>query len=1183
MRYGRKAVSAIAAFVQSLILATLLVISHGTGGVGATGSITASGTITDQNGLGVQDVSVMATSPGGSTVVYGPTKSDSAGFYQLSIAVAGTYDLHFNPPNGAGWNPIVQSNVVVISDQTINVQLVPTVLSHTFSGIFRDASGKPMPDVTLNFAVGAGGVFSTTDAGGHFSFTMPAGQYGLHGSFSHKPGYPDFVQFSGPSIDLTSGDVTHDLQIPLQTATLTILVKDIHGNPIQGVSVSGGASSVSAPLFNGASPSQVAGSASSVQTDVNGSASQLFFKDTPFYAGNICAYFGAPLNAVCTTDAVTLNGNVTVTIIKPDVHTLSGTLLNADGTPIPNAVLSIPHGAGGVFSTTDANGHFSLTNSPGAYLLSASLHGLSGYPDSVNIIGPVFDLTNNDVTQTLQIPLRTTTLTVVAKDSAGNPVQNVSVQGNPDYQAAPLFAGDTTSRAAGTGVFPITNSAGSSSATFFNGATFPAGRICVNFGIPLNNVCNTDVVILSGATTVTITKPEVHTLSGVFRDADGQPMSGVTLALPHEAGAVFSTTDANGHFAITNSPGVYPLSASFYDRSGYPQTVHITGPSFDLTDNDISQDLQFSLQSVTLTITAKNSAGNPVVNATASADTSTPLTVSLFNGDTLSTARGFTALPATDSSGSTSGRFFNGATFPAGRICVNFGSAVGNICNTSTVVLHGNTSVLLQQLPAVPSAPTGLTASSPTQTPNLSWNAVSGVTSYNIYRDGTKIGSTASTTYADSNAAEGSHNYYVTAVNLGGESAQSNVVTVLVDRTNPNMTYSISPVPNGNQWNNGDVTVTFNCSDTLSGIDTCSPPVTVSTEGANQTVTGMATDNAGNTSTASVTVNIDKTAPAISYSVIPAANSNGWNNGDVTVAFTCNDSLSGIASCPQPVTVSAEGANQVVAGTVTDNAGNTASVTATISLDKTVPTVAMPTWSANPLQQGQSTTLSTIVSDGLSGVASVQYSIDGGVPQPMAFDTTSGTWQATLGANLTAGTYNVTLTATDNAGNTSAGVTDILAVYTTANGYVTGHAKLQPSASDKLPIALDTSNHPANLVLGFTNVTAPASGSFDMSYVVKKNQNEFSLASTGIDWVVVQDSTHASILGHGDLTTYVNGVKTVTQNVSVRFDIVLGANGAPDQVTVQIFNPGLNPNTDAPTYIISDVDSTSGSNLMIHP
>jgi hypothetical protein len=180
-------------------------------------------------------------------------------------------------------------------------------------------------------------------------------------------------------------------------------------------------------------------------------------------------------------------------------------------------------------------------------------------------------------------------------------------------------------------------------------------------------------------------------------------------------------------------------------------------------------------------------------------------------------------------------------------------------------------------------------------------------------------------------------------------------------------------------------------------------------------------------------------------------------------------------------------------------------------------------------------------------------------------------------------TYNISIAATDKAGNVSAPVTDILAVYNTSNGYVTGHAKTQPTTSDTLPITLDTSNHPAQLVMGFTNVMAPTSGSFNVSYVVKKNTNEFTLSSTSINWVVVQDSTHAGILGKATLTTYVNGVQTVTQNVSVRFDIVLGTNGASDNVTLKIYSPGVDPNNGTPAYVIGDNVIANGSNLMIHP
>jgi len=61
------------------------------------------------------------------------------------------------------------------------------------------------------------------------------------------------------------------------------------------------------------------------------------------------------------------------------------------------------------------------------------------------------------------------------------------------------------------------------------------------------------------------------------------------------------------------------------------------------------------------------------------------------------------------------------------------------------------------------SAPTNLTVASPTQHPSLNWNAVSGASSYNIYREGVNIGSTGDTNYLDSAAPEGTFHYYVTA------------------------------------------------------------------------------------------------------------------------------------------------------------------------------------------------------------------------------------------------------------------------------------------------------------------------------------------------------------------------------------------------------------------------------------
>jgi hypothetical protein len=75
-------------------------------------------------------------------------------------------------------------------------------------------------------------------------------------------------------------------------------------------------------------------------------------------------------------------------------------------------------------------------------------------------------------------------------------------------------------------------------------------------------------------------------------------------------------------------------------------------------------------------------------------------------------------------------------------------------------------------------------------------------------------------------------------------------------------TATAAPPANAANWNNTNVTVTFTCSGGVPPIN-CPAPQIVSTEGANQVVSGTAVDKAGNTATASVTLNLDKTRPDV--------------------------------------------------------------------------------------------------------------------------------------------------------------------------------------------------------------------------------------------------------------------------------------------------------------------------------
>jgi hypothetical protein len=124
-------------------------------------------------------------------------------------------------------------------------------------------------------------------------------------------------------------------------------------------------------------------------------------------------------------------------------------------------------------------------------------------------------------------------------------------------------------------------------------------------------------------------------------------------------------------------------------------------------------------------------------------------------------------------------------------------------------------------------------------------------------------------------------------------------LTVELDKTPPSIAGSRTPLPNANGWNNTDVTVSFVCADTLSGLASGSPPppTVLSTEAANQSVSGVCQDLAGNSSSTTVSgINVDKTPPTVTCSVSPNVL---WPpNGDlvpVNAYVTVTDLLSGSA------------------------------------------------------------------------------------------------------------------------------------------------------------------------------------------------------------------------------------------------------------------------------------------------
>ena len=255
------------------------------------------------------------------------------------------------------------------------------------------------------------------------------------------------------------------------------------------------------------------------------------------------------------------------------------------------------------------------------------------------------------------------------------------------------------------------------------------------------------------------------------------------------------------------------------------------------------------------------------------------------------------------------------------------------------------------------------------------------------------------------------------SVELRGKPGGGITIRIIgVDNTPPTIAAAVDPTPNAAGWHKSDASVSFSCADTVSGVASCPAPVTVSTESANQLISGTATDRAGNTATASLTVNIDKTAPAVTIS--SPANGTTVGASPVTVTGTVADTVSGIGNigcngapatlagstftCSVPLT---EGANTIVVDGI-DLAGNSGSSTVGVNYaPRPVVTITSPAL-------GSTVNAGTIIIRGVVEgpfAHEVGVSVNGG-----AASVSSGQWVAEI--SLEPGVQSVTATATTIAG-----------------------------------------------------------------------------------------------------------------------------------------------------------------------
>ena len=256
-----------------------------------------------------------------------------------------------------------------------------------------------------------------------------------------------------------------------------------------------------------------------------------------------------------------------------------------------------------------------------------------------------------------------------------------------------------------------------------------------------------------------------------------------------------------------------------------------------------------------------------------------------------------------------------------------------------------------------------------------------------------------------------------------GKAAVIGGAKVVVDNP-PTVTANADRGPNSNGWYNADVTVSFTAVDNdTTPVQSVDSPKIVSTEGANQVITGKATDTRGLVGEGSVTINIDKTNPQTTAAANGTTGNSGWYKSDVDVTLTASDAHSGVEKTEysldggnswQPYTGTIQVTNegtQTIKYRSTDLAGNEEDIQSIdVKIDRTAPqtTAAANGTAGNSGWYKSDVDVTLTASDAHSGVEKTEYSLDGG-----------SSWQPYTGAiHITKeGGTTILYRSIDNAGN----------------------------------------------------------------------------------------------------------------------------------------------------------------------
>src|SRR6266849_4211047 len=442
-------------------------------------------------------------------------------------------------------------------------------------------------------------------------------------------------------------------------------------------------------------------------------------------------------------------------------------------------------------------------------LSSAALAGCSGLVSSSNTAPPsTLAITNVQTASVTTSSSQVVWTTNVAADSSVDYGTTTSYGNSTPVDSTMVTSHQMTlsGLAAGTTYYYQVNSTDSKGNHGHGGNRFNTTGFSLSGAITPTAAGNGATVALNGATSASATADS----SGNYAFA-GLANGTYTIA-PSHAGFTFTpgskSMAVNGanvtgvNFTATATT-VAPSVTSLNPTSGVLGTpVTITGANFGTTQGTSSvafngigaTPTSWSATSIAVPVPAGATTGNVVVTVGGVASNGVSFTVtvptpSITSLDTTGWLVGTSVTIGGANFGATQGTStvkFNGTaatatSWSAASItaAVPSGATTGNVVVTVSGVASNGVSFTVQADIIPPTVPAGLTATAISSSQiNLSWTASTdnvGVTGYNVYRGGTKIGTAPGTTYQDAGlSASASYTYNVSAFDAASNtSAQS--------------------------------------------------------------------------------------------------------------------------------------------------------------------------------------------------------------------------------------------------------------------------------------------------------------------------------------------------------------------------------------------------------------------------